>query len=85
MGTASKKVTAFLSGDVCIKNLSFQLAAKENQIQRLEFDLQRLRTHLVDLEEQSTSDALMYEEREKALKEQLEQIQRDFYRSKEEK
>lgn len=61
------------------------MAEKENRIQKLEFDLERLRSHLVDLEEQSTSDALMYEEREKALKHQLELVQREFHRAKEEK
>jgi hypothetical protein len=51
---------------------------REDRIRRLESDLQRLRTHLVDLEEQYTSEALVNEERAEQLRGQVIQLQKDL-------
>lgn len=51
---------------------------KENRIKKLQADLERLQNHLVDLEEQYTNDALAGEEREKQLRLQIAELQREI-------
>ena len=51
---------------------------RESRIRKLELDLERLRTHLVDLEEQYTSEALLSEEREEQLRGQIIQLKKDL-------
>lgn len=51
---------------------------KESRIKKLQGDLQRLQNHLVDLEEQYTSEALAGEGREKQLSQQIAELQREI-------
>ena len=54
-------------------------------MKKLETELERLRTHLVDLEEQATSEAVVSEEREKALKEQVAKLKAQIVQTLKEK
>jgi len=51
---------------------------REGRIRKLESDLERLRTHLVDLEEQYTNEALLSEAREEQLRGQVIQLKKEL-------